>query len=154
MTSAWFRILKDYGNNFGPTIPFTLGALRQPVGQILPDDESLGQLRALLVTLRDDAPDGYRVAFRGCPNLREPVLWLPSVEPVGALKFDSLTKGRALYFEPFYGLVVNDFESLVEGLWDRYRAVIAAGNFSCRNSTWQAFDETELARLKERCDIA
>ena len=157
MSSAWFRVVKDYyPKNFGLTIPFVLGALRRPVGQVLSDDESREQLRDLLVAMRDDAPHPYHVIIQGCGNLKEPIITLSDIPPGGGLRLDSpTTKGRALYFQPFYGLPVDDFESLVDGLWDRYKTDISKGYFSCSpsNATWRAFDATELANLKNYCGI-
>jgi len=34
------------------------------------------------------------------------------------------------YFESFYDLPVDDFESLVKGLWERYETIISEGRFS------------------------
>src|SRR5437867_1677291 len=146
MGATWFRVVKDYPNNFGPTIPFILGALRRPVGNVLPFDESREELRALLAAMRDEVPDRYSVVIQGCANLGEPIVRLSDSEPSGFLRFDSPSKkGRALYFESFYDLPVDDFESLVKGLWERYETIISEGRFSRRNGTWQVFDETELA---------
>ena len=153
MTSKWSRVVKNYPNKFGPTIPFILGAVRQPGGNVRPPDASREELRTLLVAMRDDAPDGYHVVIQGCANLGEPIVRLTDA-PSGSLRFDSPSKkGRALYFESFYGLPVTDFESLVDELWNRYGESIDKGLFSRRNGEWQAFDETELAKLKSSCDI-
>jgi len=57
------------------------------------------------------------------------------------------------YFESFYDLPVDDFESLVKGLWERYETIISEGRFSRRNGTWQVFDDAELAKLKSHFDI-
>lgn len=156
MTAKWFQIVKNYPNNFGPTIPFILGAMRQPIGQVLPPNESLEQLRDLLVALRDDAHYPYKVVIQECGGIGEPIVTLFDNVPPNYLRFNSSSKhGRALYVQPLYGLEINedDFESLVKSIWDRYETVISEGHFSRREGKWDVFDVKELANLKEYCDI-
>ncbi len=153
MTDTWFRVVKHYPNNWGPTIPFILGALRRPVGHVLPSHESREELSALLVAMRDEAPDGYSIVIRGCGNLGEPIVTHSDIEPSGLLRFDSPSKkGRALHFQPFYDMPATDFGSLIDCFWERYENIISKGCFS-KNGTWHAFDPTELAKLKSYCDI-
>jgi hypothetical protein len=104
--------------------------------------------------MRDEAPDRYSVIIQGCDNLGEPIVTLTDSEPSGLLRFDSPSRtGRALHFQSFYGLPVFDFESLVKALWERYETIISEGRFSRRNGAWEAFDQTELAKLKSHCGI-
>lgn len=155
MAAAWFRIVKDYPNKVGPTIPFILGALRRPVGAVAAPDASRAELRALLVAMRDDTPAPHNVVIQGCTTLGEPVVALSDHQPGGFIRLDSVSKpGRALYCGPSYGADVHDFESLAEALWERYAQVISEGRFSFRNRTWHPFDQAERAKLKSHCNIA
>ena len=157
MNIKWFQIVQNYPTKFGLTIPFILGALRQPVGQVLPSDVSLEELRAFLVSLRDDAPNPYNVIIRGCTDLSEPIVTLSNTAPTGFLRFDSPSKQECtLYFQSFYGLVIydGDFESLVESLWKRYEQIISEGQFSSLgDNKWEAFGESDLTKLKSYCNI-
>ena len=120
MAARWIRVVKNYPNTNGPTIPFILGALRQPVGAVAASDANREELRALLVAMRDDSPATYKVVIKECMTLREPIVTLSDHEPYGFIRFDSPSQaGHALFCESIYGLVVHDdFESLVEALWN------------------------------------
>jgi hypothetical protein len=154
MSAKLFRLLKYYPKNIGLTIPFILGALRQPVGQVLSSAESFEELRALLVALRDNAPDLLKAQILRCPDLDEPIITLFSTEVSDSLRFDSpLNQGRALYVS-FYGIFDNDFESLVNSLWERYETILSEGHFSRqRDKTWKPFGQIELTNLKKSCGI-
>lgn len=155
MTSKLFRLLKYYPRNMGLTIPFIIGALRQPVGQILSSDESLEDLRELLVSLRDDpAPGTLKTQILRCPDLDEPIVAIFGAQVSGSLRFDSpLTQGCALYVS-IYGIFDDDFELLVNYFWERYATILSEGQFSRqKDRTWKAFCEKELTYLKEYCSI-
>ena len=148
-----FRLFKYYPKNIGLTIPFILGALRQPVGKILSSAESFEELRMLLVVLRDNAPDLLKAQILRCPNLDEPIVTLFSSEVSGSLRFNSPTQGRALYVS-LYGIFDNDFELLVNYFWERYETILSEGKFSRqKDKKCKPFSPTDLINLKKFCNI-
>lgn len=150
MTDKLFRLLRDYRpKTFGLTIPFILGALRQPVGQVLPSAESFEELRALLVALRDNIPNPLKAQISQCQNLEEPIIALLGTQVDNSIRFESpSTQDGALYVR-LYGVYDDDFESLVDNLWKRYEGFISKGQFSRRDNQWKPFSSDELTNLKK-----
>lgn len=154
MNAKLFRLFKYYPKNIGLTIPFILGALRQPVGKVLAPAESLEELRALLVALRDSAPDLLKAQILRCPDLDEPIVTLFSTEVSGSLRFDSPSRQERALYVSLYGIFDNDFELLVNSLWERYETILSGGHFSRqKDKTWKPFSPLEISNLKNFCDI-
>jgi hypothetical protein len=147
MTDTWIRILKDYPNRFGPTVPFILGALRHPVGSVLPAEKSREELRALLVAMRDEAPDHYSVVIQGCVNLAEPIARLSDDPPSGFLPIDSPFKEKGALCTSSLFMV---YPSMISSRWligfgIDMRRISPRDAFHVETEHGQAFDETELA---------
>jgi len=65
---CWFRIVMDPKLQRGPTIPFILGACRDPLSAAASPEPAESDLRRLLTAMRDATPKPYSIEIR---------IWLP-----------------------------------------------------------------------------
>ena len=129
-------IIEDYPNlHMGPTVSFVLGALQQPVGAS-PADPQIGRdkLRRLLSALRA-APPGRGVRVQWCANIRAYVA--TSMPFVDGLAWD------------VQGCDANDFENLVDALWQLYGSFIMDGEYSIDDFAWHQFTSDEVKTIEE-----
>ena len=82
MIPSWFHLFA--ASSATPcqalTSPFLLGALRSPPGKLEPDQGvNFTELRALMISMRDEVPGEYWIRVAECPTLRQPVIYLNSV---------------------------------------------------------------------------
>ncbi|MDO8479648.1 MAG: hypothetical protein Q7W02_26320 [Candidatus Rokubacteria bacterium] len=152
MEPAWFKLLKHWqrSNRFALTIPFLFGALRnwpsQPLGTGLSDSE---QMRALIGSLRDDAPDGVILRLYKCDRFQElalaPVYGIPGY----CIPVPSTSRAQtALYVQQ--GMVPSAealFEGLVDELLQRYGDAIRVQRFSFRAGKFQTFNDADYAQI-------
>lgn len=135
---------------FGLGIPFLVGALRQwPEKPLGPDSDGKAQIRALLISIRDDAPPGASARLSGCGKLGEPVLAMVSGSD-GSIAVPSPKHGEITFYVDSDS-ITNDgdfIEKLTAYLWGQYEAQIRAGNFSKRNGVFQPFDPNEIAMIQ------
>lgn len=67
LTPRWLRIARDYpDNSSGPTLPFIIGAIREPIGDQRTPDQDREDLKALLLAMDRGAPDNSTVTIRWC----------------------------------------------------------------------------------------
>jgi hypothetical protein len=153
MSEPWLRILNyktEFGFERGPTIPFILGALRQPIGFPATRDESKKQLRDLLVDMRDGLQGPACVVIRRCGGIDALVVELLDSEPKGPRRIASpLDPTRALYHEATLG--VHDIESLTAALWTLHRDPLSTGRFSRDRDSqdWREFRDWERERIRK-----
>lgn len=134
----WFRIVKDYGFQNGPTIPFVLGAATfRPLNEP-PIDRPTGQraLHTLLMEMKETTlSGGWGVAIQWCPT-------------TGA--FVVVTRhGQPFEWDP--ALEAGSVDVLAAKLWEKHGDDISAGRYS-RNTTthtWERFSDKELARIRQ-----
>jgi hypothetical protein len=119
----------------GPTVPFVLGALRQPIGSA-PVDENEGRkaLTDLLSELRA-APPRRGVRIQWCTNIKAYVA--TSMPFVDGLAWD-VTECKP-----------DDFQRLVNRLWDLYGASIMAGQFSIDDYAWRSLTRDEIETIEQ-----
>ena len=67
---CWFRIVMDAELQRGPTIPFILGACRDPLSATASPELGEFDLRRLLVAMRDATPKPYSIEILRCPDLK------------------------------------------------------------------------------------
>lgn len=130
------RIIEDYPNlHMGPTVPFVLGALQQPIG-VPPESSEAAreQLRALLTTLRA-APRRRGVRVQWCGNIRAYVA--TSMPFVNGLAWD------------VQGCDPNDFDGLVDTLWQLYGPFITDGEYSIDDFLWHRLSASEIRTIEE-----
>src|SRR5262245_28928424 len=138
---AALRIIEDYPNlHMGPTVPFVLGALQQPIG-VAPETSEAGleKLRRLLTALRT-APSGRGVRVQWCANIRAYVA--TSMPLIDGLAWDVQD------CDP------NDLEKLVHALWQMYGSFIMAGEYSIDDFVWHRFTSDEIRNIEELQDAA
>jgi hypothetical protein len=132
---AALRIIEDYpGFHMGPTVPFVLGALRDPIGAApAHPDEGRIELSHLLRQL-SAAPAGRGVRIQWCRNIKAYVATsMPFVE------------GLAWDVE---GCGPDDFEGLVASLWQLYGTFITAGEFSIDDYVWHSLTSDEIRTVE------
>src|SRR2546425_1156988 len=67
---CWFRIVMDPKLQRGPTIPFILGACRDPFSEDASPELGESDLRRLLAAMRDETPKPYWIEILRCPDLK------------------------------------------------------------------------------------
>lgn len=130
------RIIEDYPNlHMGPSVLFVLGALQQPIGRQIPDgSEGRAALRQLLSDLQR-APQGRGVRIQWCRNIKAYVATnMPFVD------------GLAWDVE---GCSPEDFEGLIEVLWQMYGSFIQAGEYSIDDYVWHPLTAEERSTIEE-----
>lgn len=134
----WFRIVSEYPDfHNGPTIPFLIGALQQPIGTRFANKASArAALRALLETIADEATEEHGVRLFSCPTIKEYVLTDNGL-------WDSFS------WEPINGCAPPNLDCLFEILWTRYGEPIVEGTYSLDDRVWREFTEEEKKTIAE-----
>ncbi len=150
MKPPWLILLAEWRrqHGFGLTIPFVLGAMRMWPGQPLGlSSEARVQLRALIASVCDDAPDEVFIRLFPCDRVRELVL-----TPVGGpapycVAIPSATRSEpALYVDlDVLRGSQNEVDALVAELWRRYADAIQEGRFSVHAGTFTRFNDADLS---------
>jgi hypothetical protein len=114
-------------------VPFVVGALQEPIGAP-PIDEKNGRqaLSGLLTELRD-APRGRGVRIQWCGNIKAYVA--TSMPFVDGLAWD-VTACKP-----------DDFQGLVDSLWELYGVSIMAGEFSIDGYAWHPLTPDEIETI-------
>lgn len=148
MKSPWLKVIEQWRDevHFGLSIPFLVGALREWPGESLGlSDSGIEQLRTLLLSIRDDTPDGEAMRLFSCGRIRNLALAPVGGTPQYCIPMPSPTRSEpALYVENgIVGEVDDLFGALVNELWHRYGENIEAGRYSVRAGVFQPFDEKD-----------
>lgn len=158
MPPKWARLIRQHHaeGHLGLTIPFLIGAVRDPLGGVSSEDRSFVELYTLLQSMRDEtAGDGRTALIFECQNLLEPVVTL-STGPQGDRILGPSGATAKLYVGPWFETdAVIDFAWLFENLWDRYRQPLAANAFSFRRRTrqFEAFDANDVAFIARALEV-
>jgi len=149
MKPAWLKLNEQWRDeyNFGLTIPFIVGALRDWPAQPIGDGTGKDQLRALLASVRDDAPDGVRMRLYSCDRVQDLVLAPVSEIPSYCISFSSSLRAATSLFVERGVIPESDtpFETLIAALWQRYGSDIEAERFSLRDGAFHSFTQSERA---------
>jgi len=165
MQPKWFQLLYEQqyghgttahgpasGGRVGLTPSFLVGAMRTPPGAVRDPATSRGELTTLLKSMRDNV-SGKLVCVAECNNLHQPITSLTKGEALGHLGDAVLLSDGSpskLYAWPqYFAQASRDVESLAGGLWNILESSICEGRFSYRGSTWQEFDEHDLAFIRQ-----
>ena len=156
MAPAWFKLLQyNRDKRFGLTLPFLVGALRNPPGRVISDTiRNLADLRTLLEAMRDDTPDGYYIQIAKCDRLQQPVA-APGPQNYRPTSVDTplpspSRRDCSLFASPQY--VTNDtagIDALAESLWAAVGIPISNGLFSFRDGFFQTFDESDFQFIRD-----
>ncbi len=116
---CWFRIVMDPELQRGPTIPFILGASRDPLSAEASPELRESDLRRLLAAMRDGTPKPYCIEILLRPDLKTYVASGRIEPPVGRVRIPSPDDPSwALYSCDKIGEHdVRDFDSLVAAFW-------------------------------------
>ena len=131
---AWFRIVSNPALNVGPTLPFVVGAIRDPIG-VAPASPAAGlqELADVLTKMDNEAPATFGIQVRWCPG-------------IGAHVAVCVSPGNGLTWNPA-DFDVGSRDALAARLWDLYGHVITAGQYS-KNGDWHHFTEAELRSIR------
>jgi hypothetical protein len=159
----WLSIVKDRRFATGATIPYVIGALRVCSGAPEVDgaDVARGDLRSLLVSMRDDIPPTGCIAIQHCSHVNGYVAAWHCDRPQHRLHLPSpFRKDRGLFScEEIDGARIQDFESLFDALWNSHAECLVKGQFSRewvedlngrRKREWVSFDD---CKADERAEI-
>ena len=130
---AWFRIVSNPGLKVGPTLPFIVGAIRDPIGAA-PDSRAAGneELLQLLRMMDEEAPANYGIGIQWCPSV--------------AAYVAACVIGPGLTWHNT-GFDATSRDALGARLWDLYGDVIAEGHYS-KNGDWHRFTDAELKTIR------
>lgn len=133
----------------GPTIPFILGACRDPLTAEASPELGESDLRRLLAAMRDQTPKPYCIEILLCPDLKTYIASARIEPPVGRVRIPSPDDpSRALYLcEKIGEHDVRDFDSLLAALWATRGADIAKGRFSRRGGKFRHFKDSDLENI-------
>src|SRR6266571_2451306 len=137
MSARWLRILEhkqEFGFETGPTIPFLLGAMRQPVGKSSSPDVGRSEL-------------GYLVA-EICAHAS--LQWCH-----GIMEFAVVARGPQAHFsvnDPtnvLKGVDTNDASAMTKALWVRHEDPISTARFSLDRDSleWRSYLPNEVDRI-------
>ena len=136
---AWFRIVNNPSLNVGPTLPFIVGAIRDPIGAS-PDRRATGdqELGRLLCMMDNEAPADCGISIQWCPGVDAHVA--ACVRPGNGLSWNTTD------FD------VGSRDALAARLCDLYGDVIARGQYS-KNGAWHHFTDAELRNIRRVLDV-
>jgi len=153
MLPAWLQILRQYRQEgrANLTFSFLLGASRQPVGKIVSEEVSLGELQAMLTSMRD-FERAERVHVLKCADLGQPVAGLgnqlsSSEKPLISL----MAPNPQLYAEWRYLQGdVPSIDILARHLWQVFRQPVNEGRFSysSEDEAFHPFSPSDLAFIE------
>jgi hypothetical protein len=132
---ASLQIIENYPDlHMGPTVPFVLGALQEPIGTAPPSEHSgRDKLRQLLLEL-STASAGHGVRIQWCRD-------------IGAHIATNIPFVDGLEWE-VDGADPRDLVSLVDALWASYGDVILAGEYSIEHREWRRFTADEILAIE------
>ena len=154
MIPSWFHLLRRHQQRHGQalTLPFLLGALRSPPGKLEPDEGvNFTELRALMISMRDEVPGEYWIRVVECPTLRQPVIYLNSVfyRPMQAdLQIQSPVQLRiTVAAQVSYATEpAATIDSVAEYIWSLHRSAVIEGRFSY-SVVLRRFGEFDFAEM-------
>jgi hypothetical protein len=131
----WWHIILDKRFGRGPTIPYLVATSRLARGDdaMASVDAYREDLLALLIGMRDEAPENHCVAIELCPGLNALIARARTQPPTHMPSIVSPNdRGRALYYLNGIALPQRDIESLHAFLWREHRSQFLAGKLNRR----------------------
>jgi hypothetical protein len=161
MRPAWLKLLllNNQRIRFGLTFPFLVGALREPPGAATDTNVAEGELKRLLVSMRDETPESYAIRISECDRLHQPVAaQIPGVYSagVGFAAIPSPTNGRvSLYVSEQYLLgAPRGIDAVSNPLWTMSATAISERHFSFHDGSFHGFDDRDLGFIREALAMA
>ena len=137
---AWLRIIRNPALGFGPTLPFIVGAIRDPIGAA-PDSPAAGrqELFELLRVMDEKAPAACGINIQWCQTVDAHVATYVA------------RRGLSWYGSKFEDVTGRDV--LGKRLWARYGDKIASGRYSKdKDGEWHCYTEGELNTIRTLLD--
>lgn len=158
MRLTWLKLLL-LNKRFGLTLPFLVGALREPPGAALATEAAAGELKRLLVSMRDDTPESHIIRIAECDRLHQPVAApFPGVYNmgIGFAAIPSLKNGRvSLYVAEQYLLGAPPrVDAVLSSLWNMSAAAISERRFSFHGGSFCEFDNRDLGFIRDALAMA
>jgi hypothetical protein len=160
MKPKWVKLLEEqrYVNGrMGLTVPFLIGALREPPGSAFVGDPTISEIRNLLASMMDYSRDHSGMRVYECQTLRQPTVMLEESWGAEAVHLPDGSPSHLYAWLQYFSSGAHDVESLSQGLWDRLNDSIRVRRFSYRLGSYQEFNNEDLdfiARAFARQDDA
>ena len=146
MSPLWFRLIahQQRRHKLALTIPFLIGAARQPIGSKFESEAlALDAVRDLLRNLEDEAPGTHTVSITVCPTLLQPVVSTMATHYHAAhAKWgvkDPATTSRLRVATPYRTPDQANAEYTVDTLWSQLRVPLTEGLFLFYDKAYHAF---------------
>lgn len=162
MIPFWLKLLRANNNNrgYGLTLPFVVGAMRNPPGSVVFDEaKNIAEVKALLSSIKEETPDTSYVSLTVCDRLRQPVFAEGSSFFKMPEMYARLSKSKSerisFYIAPEIMTRENEsIENLVGLLWGRNGKAIMQGDFSYSNGTFTKYSDSDLALISSALSMA
>jgi len=145
MNPEWLKLLehrKEKG--FGLTLPFIYGAIHRHA--VPPAAAAREAFHALILSMRDDAPDGYQIRIHECDSACQPIAGIVYRPQTWCVGWPSPYKPEtSLLITSEYLAEGEPIESAVSVLWARCELPILEGRYALRDKVYQPFDDDDRA---------
>jgi hypothetical protein len=140
----------------GLTPSYLIGAQLHDLSTVLDADTAYRELCSLLEAF-SAAPQGYHVVISRCTVHGQPIAALYRMKagrPFGEAILDHHGTATPLHADRgYFATKQTTLNSLTAGLWRSFQGPLTAAEYSYRDKTYCAFDDTEqiaISRVKER----
>jgi hypothetical protein len=152
MTPDWLKLLQHQRRegDLALTLPFMIGALRNPIGKVFDDERAArAALDALLTSFLEERSEAGHVHIYTCPALEQPVACLSTIQ----YRADDLHWGaepavpkRLVIDWPYEFKQPTELTTAAAALWSLIGQPIVEARFSfCRRShSYEAFTATDV----------
>jgi hypothetical protein len=158
MSAPWLWIVKDGRFQWGPTLPYIVGAMRLHNGtaEIASEDVCRDDLLELMTDMRDEVSPPECISIQPCGTLEALVASARPEPPQGRSFIQSPHHAdRGLYYS--VGSTGHTLESLFEAMWNEHGEYILQGRFSREQVSglngpewdWVRFDDAERQQIRK-----
>jgi hypothetical protein len=153
----WFALLEEKGKTAtGLTPSYLIGAQLHEFSTALDADTAYRELCSLLEAF-SAAPQGYHVVISRCTAHGQPIAALYRTKtgrPPGEAVLDHHGTVTTLHADRgYFATKHTTLNSLAAGLWRIFQGPLTAGEYSYRDKTYCALDDSEgtaISRVKKR----
>ena len=158
MRPEWFRVVLHYRETvrYAPTIPFVLGALRDPFGAVVEDEERcIDELRRLMQLIVEDTPGKCVIQIHRCRQIEQPVLVPQQIGlyDIPGNPFESTAQVRVTVFvdDEFVEPGSNDLDPMVETLWEELGEALLGNRFSYdrKRMAYREYDDHDRQIIRD-----
>lgn len=158
MVPSWFRLIHYFHTRpqgirrYGVTLPFIIGALRDPIGAIQNHETSWSELLMLVRAMGEETPEDYQIRISRCDHIGQPIVTpYTGIYQISGIPIVSLTTSRHVVFvaEEFVRGSSTSLETLAARLWEECSGVIDSGRFSFRSGDYRSYSDDDLQAIRE-----